>query len=102
MLAAFLDDAQLVDIFGKNLLDDKGLLDIFNGLAYADYDKPFECVGTRDEINLSLSMACERRKNSLPFLLSEYMNKSHEQPISLDNFYDNNNFVPQMFTKLLK
>lgn len=102
MLAAFLDDAQLVDIFGKNLLDDEGLLDIFNGLAYADYDKPFECVGTRDEINLSLSMACERRKNKLPFLLSEYMNKSHEQPISLDNFYDNNNFVPQMFTKLLK
>lgn len=100
MLAAFLDDEQLTNIFGSNMLDNPEFSDLFNGLVFADFDKPFECVGTRAEIQLALYRAAKRR-TTLPLLLKNYIEKHPEEPENLDNFFDNDNFVPQELLPLL-
>jgi UDP-N-acetyl-alpha-D-muramoyl-L-alanyl-L-glutamate epimerase len=43
-----------IKIFGKNLLEDKKLDPILNSLINDNTVKPFECVGTREEIRLAL------------------------------------------------
>ena len=57
LLSAFLDDETLVKIFGKNMLDCEKYEDMFDGLVLDGKDKPFECVGTKSEVRLSLYMA---------------------------------------------
>lgn len=102
MLSAFLNDDILIGIFGKNMLDNEKYRDMFKGLVYQDFDKPFECVGTRAEINLALYTASERRKDGkLPLLLEEYKKNNNEKPQSLDNFFDKDNFVPKELVSLL-
>lgn len=102
MLAAFLPDETLVKIFGSDMLNNTEFEALFNGLVYADFDKPFECVGTKAEINLALFEAYKTRKENPPVLLKNYMSKNPENPASLDGFFDENNFVPQEFLLLLK
>lgn len=103
MLAAFLPDEELIKIFGKNMLQNEEYRGLFKGLVYQDYDKPFECVGTKAEINLALYTAAEKRKNGeMPLLLKEYFENVHEKPKSLDDFFDENNFVPNELIALLK
>ena len=103
MLAAFLDDDKLIGIFGKNMLQNEEYRDLFNGLVYQDYDKPFECVGTKAEINLALYTAAERRQDGeLPLLLNEYIKNNTDKPQSLDDYFDDKNFVPKEYIELLK
>lgn len=103
MLSAFLNDDQLIDIFGKNMLQNRDYEDMFNGLVNQDFDKPFECVGTRDEIKLALYASAKKRSGKeLPLLLKEYIENNKEKPKSLENYFDNNNFVPNDFIDLLK
>ncbi len=103
MLAAFLEDKTLIEIFGKDMLDGEEYTDLFNGLVYQDFDKPFECVGTKAEINLALYRAAEKRKGKkLPLLLEKYAMQNNPQPENLDNFFDNDNFVPEFLLELLR
>ncbi len=48
-LAPFLDKQRMIDIFGKNLLDDKNQLTGYEALLGIDAHKPFECVGEEAE-----------------------------------------------------
>ncbi len=100
MLAAFLDDEKLVRIFGSDMLNNPDFTELFNGLVFADFDKPFECVGTRAEIQLALYRAAKRREK-LPLLLKNYIERHPEEPEDLDNFFDNDNFVPAELLPLL-
>ena len=103
MLAAFLDDAELKNIFGSDMLGNAEFTDLFNGLVYADFDKPFECVGTRAEIRLALYRAYKRREGKdIPLLLKNYISAEPEEPENLDDFFDNDNFVPDELIGLLK
>lgn len=105
MLAAFLPDEELIRIFGKNMLEKEEYRDLFNGLVYQDYNKPFECVGTKKEINLALFRAAEKRKGQdLPLLLNDYINSKdfEKSPENLDDFFDKDNFVPKELLPLLK
>lgn len=75
MLSAFLDIEDMNKIFKTYMLNNESLKDTFNGLVYPNYDKPFECVGTKQEIKLSLDMTVDRYINSnikLPKLLQNY------------------------------
>jgi UDP-N-acetylmuramoylalanine--D-glutamate ligase len=107
MLAAWLDDESLVNhIFGKNLLEDEELAPLLEALANPTYDKPFECVGTRDEVNFSLWRAIGRitREKNMPKLLRDFSDKIVAPDwIEFDvlNHVDENNFVPKGFMKLL-
>lgn len=75
ILLPFMDVSNLIKIFNKDMLDDINLLKIFRGLVGLDDVKPFECVGTIEEVNFSLNLSYERHyKNSkLPVLLDYYM-----------------------------
>ena len=105
LLSAFLDDDVLTGIFGCNMLEKTELADMFDGLVLDGEDKPFECVGTRDEIRLSLEMAFKRRGAMSPELIRRYVGYREIGGFNipdLTKFYDEDNFVPDEFIYLLK
>ena len=102
LLSAFLEDKTLEEIFGCNLLDKAELSEILEGLITDGRDKPFEGVGTRDEVRLSLEMAAQLRGERLPALLRRYRELYPTfNPVDLSDFYDKDNFVPEEFQWLL-
>lgn len=73
ILSPFIQPQQLDNIFGKNMLDDPAMLQFFNELTGHAETKPFECVGTIDEVNTALSMTVKRwYPNHRPVLLEGY------------------------------
>ena len=103
LLAAFLDDEELVKIFGCNMLNKTELSDMFDGLVLDGEDKPFECVGTKNEVRLSLKMALEKRRENAPPLLRRFAEKFPDyQPADLTKFFDKNNFVPDKFLEFVE
>lgn len=103
LLAAFLDDETLHGIFGCDMLEKTELAESFDGLVLDGEDKPFECVGTKDEVRLSLQMALERRREDPPALLRRFAELfPGYRPVSLTNFYDKDNFVPKRFLSILE
>jgi hypothetical protein len=74
ILSPFLKPETLSGIFGKNLLDDPSLEETFYQLSGKQEIKPFECIGTVDEVNLAMSMAAKMYKeDELPYLLRIYL-----------------------------
>ncbi len=103
LLAAFLDDDRLVEIFGENLLEREDLAPILDGLMLDGEDKPFECVGTKNEVRLSLKMASDRRRSALPTLLKRFENAFPDySPVDLTRYFDRDNFVPKQFLPYLE
>ncbi len=103
LLAAFLDDSALTGIFGENLLEREDLAPMLDGLMLDGEDKPFECVGTKNEVRLSLKMASDRRKSALPTLLERFENAFPDySPIDLTRYFDKDNFVPKQFLPYLE
>lgn len=103
LLAAFLDDGELTKIFGCNMLEKAELSDMLDGLMLDGEDKPFECVGTKDEVRLSLKMALDRRKQDPPVLLKRFAELFPDySPVTLTNYFDKDNFVPKEFLPYLE
>lgn len=74
ILSPFILPRQLNAIFGKSMLDEMALQREFDELVGRSETKPFECVGTVDEVNSALSMTIARwyNDNSMPALLRGY------------------------------
>jgi hypothetical protein len=79
ILFPFFQERELLAIFGKNLFADEHLLPTFLQLIGEQAIKPFECVGTREEVNAALSLGLRTRYGSrqqtlthLPCLLKHY------------------------------
>lgn len=53
MLAPFVERSRLIEVFGKDLLDDPALENTYAELRGEKGIKPFECVGTPEEVNLA-------------------------------------------------
>lgn len=106
ILSPFVSKKELADIFNKNMLDDINLKNTFDQLIGLTKEKPFECVGTKNEINAALSKLIFNNDNKLPYLLSYYKNTSNKQYIDnleqLLNDYDEKNFLPTKFKNLLR
>ena len=111
ILSPFLADEKLIQIFGEDLLNKESLTPVFDKLIGAAPEKPFECVGTCDEINTAICMAVDRMKangSKLPKLYEYYKSKSQyenyerrkENPYLL--FYNKENSVPGEFVNRLK
>lgn len=62
ILSPFIDDKTLISIFGEDLLNKASLKEYFDELSGIAEKKPFECVGTIDEVNKALSMIAESKK----------------------------------------
>ncbi len=75
ILSPFLYKQKLVDIFGEDLYENKNLLDTFVELTGNGKTKPFDCVGTYEEVNYAVSKTIENIELSnceLPYLLKYY------------------------------
>jgi hypothetical protein len=73
ILSPFLHEVRLVQIFGKNLLEDESLRPVFDQLTGTAEEKPFDCVGTIREVNLAMCETIRLRKDwPLPYLAGYY------------------------------
>lgn len=102
MLYPFLDEDELLSIFGKNMLDDEKYKDIFMGLIENDYDKPFECVGTKEEINYALTLSVNS-KEKLPFLLKYYKENyyNEKRKFNVESYFNDENFINKKFLNMM-
>lgn len=60
ILSPFLEPERMRAIFGRDLLDDRGLQGEMMQLCGLEATKPFECVGTVNEVRQALQMADKR------------------------------------------
>lgn len=109
ILSPFLSHKRLVEIFGTDMTDNPEMKSDFEKLIGIQEEKPFECVGSRNEVNAAICLTTERMlKNAepLPFLFSWYM----KQPIyttsfpkrhAYEHYYDNTHLLPEEFLRLL-
>ena len=84
ILSPFIKPEVLNGIFGKAMLDDASLQLYFDQLTGLQNTKPFECVGTIDEVNTALAMTIERYYSNcqLPYLLKNYSKKELITPLN--------------------
>jgi 7-cyano-7-deazaguanine synthase in queuosine biosynthesis len=61
-LAAFLSKDEVISIFGKNLFADPALEETYKELIGVTGIKPFECVGTPDEVKLAFYLIHEKHE----------------------------------------
>jgi UDP-N-acetyl-alpha-D-muramoyl-L-alanyl-L-glutamate epimerase len=71
-LAAFLTKKEVLDIFGKNLLEEKNLIPLFEELIGVRNFKPFECVGTQEEVKEAMSKILEKGEFNETILMKHY------------------------------
>lgn len=108
ILSPFLDNNSLVNIFGEDLYDKESLLETYKQLLGVLPNKPFECVGSRDEVLTASQCVCDKLAadgDNLPFLL-DYFKKNvaipHSDMSYYLSFWDSENNLPDSFYKLLK
>jgi len=71
ILSPFMEASELHKIFGKNMFDDASLMNYFEELTGITDVKPFECVGTVDEVNAALCLSLDKY-TELPVLLRRF------------------------------
>jgi len=112
ILSPFLTRSELCDIFGRDMLGDEKMTDYFFELAGQSEHKPFECVGSIDEVNLAVTLAirsAESKGEELPLLLKKYKDAGLYHPETVDAInasycgrYSETNLLPPEFVKILK
>lgn len=75
LLAAFLPKKEVLDIFGKNLFEDEDLLPLLKELLGLKDIKPFECVGTPEEMNEALLEIAKKGEFQETSLMNFFLNK---------------------------
>lgn len=86
ILSPYLYKEKLVSIFGTDMFENKELLNIFLELSGKSKTKPFDCVGTFEEVNFAISRTIqnlERAGQKLPYLLQYY--KNHYKLVDITN-----------------
>lgn len=109
ILSPFLSHKRLVEIFGTDMANDPHMQTDFEKLTGIQEEKPFECVGSREEVNAAICLTIERMEQEgeeLPRLFSWYQ----KQPVytasfpnrhSYDRYYDPVHLLPEPFLRLL-
>lgn len=107
ILSPFLYEEKLVNIFGEDLFEKQDMLDTFLELAGQKDVKPFECVGTFEEVRYAISKTIENLKEKqakLPYLL-EYYEKHYTLQDTKEDItkrYNEDNNLPKELDELLK
>jgi UDP-N-acetyl-alpha-D-muramoyl-L-alanyl-L-glutamate epimerase len=73
-LSAFLPKKEILDIFDKNLFEDKNLIPLFEELIGIKNFKPFECVGTKEEVKEALEKVIRRGEFNDSIIIKYYKN----------------------------
>ena len=104
ILAPFVTEEKLQEIFHGELLEDTTLKNTFDELTGTLPVKPFECVGTPDEINTAIDAVYGgTEQNNLPALLKNYKfpvrgKKHFDELMQSFNFF---HLLPAPFLKVL-
>ena len=104
ILSPFLYKEKLINIFGSDLFEDETLLETFQELLGYKETKPWECVGTYEEVRYAVSLLIKKLENEkLPYLLEYYKNN---YPLFLEEKfetkYNNQNNLEEHFEKIIK
>lgn len=107
MLSPFVTPDDLQQIFGKNLFSDEELLPVFKQLIGEGDKKPFECVGTIEEMNVALQLTIDKYYNlqNLPVLLDYYIQKNKGNALNntgIFHYFDSQNFLISKFENILR
>jgi UDP-N-acetylmuramoylalanine-D-glutamate ligase len=104
ILSPFIPSGKLKSIFGKDLFADENLLPVFDELTGKSAVKPFECVGTPDEVQAALGHTISKMKGTeLPFLLKQFQPKvSAGQFENLLSSYEEENYLTEGFAEIIK
>jgi hypothetical protein len=109
ILSPFLSQARLMEIFGANLLDQAKFAGDFEKLTGIQENKPFECVGSREEANQACVLAAERilaAGEEMPLLLREHMRRPlfaryRAHPFAYRKHFDRQHLIPPAFLEIL-
>lgn len=103
ILSPFIEREKLFAIFDKDMLDDLSLKNIFNELTGLSDVKPFECVGTPDEVITAIGKYI-KNNNDKSLLLAD--NKIHNTAeLDFNNLiseYNTEHLLPEEFESILK
>lgn len=112
ILSPFLSPEELPKVFGKDLLNDEKMLHFFMELIGKSEHKPFECVGSIDEVNLAVNLAISQYSEhgaKLPLLFEEYVKMglyspetAKEKGYNYCRQYNEQNLLPTAFESILK
>lgn len=97
ILSPFISRERLTAIFGKDLMKDTDLRPIFEELNGTSAVKPFECVGTVEEVRACVDAMMDREGT-----IMEESPKSESSVETILKRYNEENFLPEPFVKLLK
>lgn len=102
ILSPFLDKEKRIRIFGEDLFEKKELLQTFIELCGYAENKPFECVGTYEEVRFAVSKAIQDNNGELPFLLKYYQDNFEMLDGDILKYYNENNNLPKEFNQILR
>jgi len=103
ILSPFLYKDELVSIFGEDLFNKEELLETFLELLGRGEHKPFECVGTIDEMNYAINETINNLDGELPFLLKYFKDNNLNMNVSNPLMeYNNIHNLPQHFESIVK
>jgi hypothetical protein len=103
ILSPFLYKEKLIRIFGEDLFEKEDLLDIFIELTGYGKTKPFECVGTYEEVRYAITKTISKLDKQ-PYLLKYYKEHFELENLNknLENKYNLENNLNPYFENLLK
>jgi hypothetical protein len=107
MLAAFLPLEEVINIFGKNLFADPNLTNNLFDLCGINKNKPFECVGTIEEVNIALQHFITTHPENTDVLIESYKEQAAANiPFqSMENYlkqYNSEHFIPKDLTTVIQ
>ncbi len=102
ILGPFLYKEKLISIFGEDLFEKENLLQTLIELCGYAENKPFECVGTYEEVRYAISKTIQNTNGKLPFLLQYYKEHFEQFDSNLLNYYNQNNNLPKEFDEILR
>ena len=92
------------------MLEDADMIPIMEQLTGAQDVKPFECVGSRDEINTAICLTIDRMEaegEPLPLLLANYKEsglygKYHGLGDTFSELFNNEHLLPDIFAAVVR
>ncbi len=112
ILRPFITDLEVLQIFGKELYEDKTLENLFLELLWIQWIKPFECVGEKEEVIYAMNITLKKFKKEekqIPYILlvfeKEVKNKYDKKFFSdleqkLFKIYNEETLIPEKFRTL--
>ena len=107
ILSPFIEEDKLTNIFGENLFNKESLKETFIDLTGNGKLKPFECVGTKEEVGYAVSKTIsiyEEKNKELPILLKYYKENFDLVDLNTDllTTYNNDNNNTKELNEILK